>query len=261
MPFLAANLSMMFNEHDFLDRFEAAANAGFSAVEYLFPYDFKASEIADRLHSHKLQQVLFNTVPGNWEQGERGLASLPGREQEFLDGVGTALEYAKVLQCPRIHAMAGLLNSEQDKSKHTDTYLSNLTAALAMCSEQNVDLLIEPINPINMPGYFLNDFQQACDILDQVNTGDAKAKLQFDFFHCHRIHGDVASWIEKCKRHIAHFQIAGTPERHEPDIGDLPFQEIITAAAQHGFGELAIGCEYIPAARTEDGLSWCRQWL
>jgi hydroxypyruvate isomerase len=261
MPLLAANLSMMFNEHDFLDRFKAAADAGFSAVEYLFPYDFTAQEIAQQLQQNNLQQVLFNTVPGDWENGERGLASLPGREQEFLDGVGKALEYANVLNCPRIHAMAGLLDDDAKKPQHTETYISNLSQALAMCSAQQVDLLIEPINPINMPGYFLNDFQQACDILDQVNTADASAKLQFDFFHCQRIHGDVAKWIEKCKRHIAHFQIAGTPDRHEPDNGDLPYKEIIAAAELHGFGELAIGCEYVPAGRTEEGLAWCRHWL
>ncbi len=260
MPLLAANLSMMFNEYEFPDRFEAAANAGFKAVEYLFPYEYPADMLAEKLQSNNLQQVLFNSVPGDWDAGERGLASLPGREQEFLDGIGKAVEYAKALKCPRIHAMAGLV-ADNNRSTQHDTYLKSLTAALDLCAADNIDLLIEPINPINMPGYFLNDFKQACDILDTINTDDHQARLQFDFFHCQRIHGNVPAWIEKCKKHIAHFQIAGTPDRHEPDNGDLPYREIIEAAESAGFGELAIGCEYVPAGNTADGLNWCKDWL
>lgn len=258
MTLFAANLSMMFNEHEFLGRFEAAAKAGFSAVEYLFPYDYPAADLADLLKKYDLRQVLFNTPPGDWESGERGLASLPGREQEFRDGVATAIEYAKTLSCPRIHAMSGLLADQSDKQKHTEIYLENLQHAYALCSAENIDLLIEPINPINMPGYFLNDFQQACDILDTLHALDVKAGLQFDIYHCQRIHGDVSGWIKSCKTHIKHFQIAGVPERHEPDVGNLPYREILATAAQHGFGELAVGCEYIPAARTEDGLGWLK---
>ncbi len=258
MTLFAANLSMMFNEYEFTDRFAAAANAGFKAVEYLFPYSYSASALSDALNQNKLQQVLFNSPPGDWDAGERGLASLPGREDEFQQGIKTALEYAKALQCPRIHAMAGLLADGADKDLHTETYIKNLKAAAILCKAQNIDLLIEPINPINMPGYFLNNFQQACDILDSLNAEGAPVKLQFDFFHCYRIHGDVIAWIEKCKRHIAHFQIAGVPDRHEPDIGELPYQEIIAAAAQAGFKDLAIGCEYIPSKNTEDGLGWLK---
>ena len=258
MPLFAANLSMMFNEVDFIDRFNAAANAGFTAVEYLFPFAYPAQDLADALKKNNLQQVLFNTPPGDWNAGERGLASVPGREQEFQDGVVKAVEYAKILQCPRIHAMAGLLPEDADKQQRTETYITNLKTAATLCNAENIDLLIEPINPINMPGYFLNDFQQACDILDTLKEQDAIVKLQFDFFHCQRIYGEVPTWIETCKRHIAHFQIAGVPERHEPDVGDLPYREIIAAAKQHGFGDLAIGCEYIPAARTEDGLGWIK---
>lgn len=258
MSLFAANLSMMFNEVDFMDRFNAASSAGFTAVEYLFPYDYPAQQLAEALQKNKLKQVLFNTPPGDWDAGERGLASVPGREQEFQDGIATAVEYAKVLQCPRIHAMAGLLPEDADKQQRTDTYLNNLKNAAKLCAADNIDLLIEPINPINMPGYFLNDFQQACDILDTLKADGATVKLQFDFFHCQRIYGEVPTWIETCKRHIAHFQIAGVPERHEPDVGELPYQEIMAAAAKHGFGDLAIGCEYIPAGRTEDGLGWLK---
>ena len=158
-----------------------------------------------------------------------------------------------------MHAMAGLLSDNADA--HRDTYIKNIREAAMLCADGNVDLLIEPINPINMPGYFLNDFSQACDLLDIVNESGQQAKLQFDFFHCQRIHGDVPEWIEKCKKHIAHFQIAGTPDRHEPDTGDLPYVQIIEAAEASGFGHLAIGCEYIPAGKTEDGLTWCKRWL
>lgn len=261
MPLLAANLSMMFNEYDFLDRFDAAARAGFTAVEYLFPFDYPAEVLTEKLQSNNLQQVLFNTVPGDWEGGERGLGSLPGREQEFLDGIAKSVEYAKALGCPRVHAMAGLLIDSDSRTIQHDTYLKNLSEAARVCNADNIDLLIEPINPINMPGYFLNDFDQACDILDEINTDDHSARLQFDFFHCQRIYGEVPTWITKCHRHIAHFQIAGTPDRHEPDVGDLLYREVIEAAASEGFGDLAIGCEYVPAGKTEDGLGWCREWL
>ena len=258
MSLFAANLSMMFNEVDFMDRFDAAAKAGFTAVEYLFPFAYNAEDLAAALHKNNLQQVLFNTPPGDWDAGERGLASAPGREQEFQDGIARAIEYAKVLKCPRIHAMAGLVPADADIQQRTDTYITNLKTAAKQCEEENIDLLIEPINPINMPGYFLNDFQQACDILDTLGSQGATVKLQFDFFHCQRIYGEVPKWIETCKRHIAHFQIAGVPERHEPDVGELPYKEIIAAAETHGFGDLAVGCEYIPAGRTEDGLGWLK---
>jgi hydroxypyruvate isomerase len=261
MPLLAANLSMMFNEHDFFNRFEAAAKAGFSAVEYLFPYDHPADALTEQLQQHQLQQVLFNTVPGDWDSGERGLASLPGREQEFLDGISKAIEYAKTLKCPRVHAMAGLIIDNDSQTQQRDTYVKNIASAAKLCATDNIDLLIEPINPINMPGYFLNDFSQACTLLDEVNSTGLNAKLQFDFFHCQRIYGDVPAWIKKCKHHIAHFQIAGTPDRHEPDIGDLPYQKIIETVVSEGLGDLAIGCEYIPSAVTEDGLAWCKEWL
>lgn len=258
MSLFAANLSMMFNEVEFMDRFKAASDAGFTAVEYLFPYDYPTEAISKALHENKLQQVLFNTPPGDWEAGERGLASVPGREQEFQDGIATAVEYAKVLKCPRVHAMAGLLPVDADKQQRTETYINNLKTAATLCNAENIDLLIEPINPINMPGYFLNDFQQACDILDRLKNQGAVVKLQFDFFHCQRIYGEVPKWIETCKRHIAHFQIAGVPDRHEPDNGELPYKEILIAATEQGFGDLAVGCEYIPAGRTEDGLGWLK---
>ena len=256
MPTFAANLTTMFNDVEFMDRFDRAHAAGFTAVEYLFPYAYAADEIADRLLRCNLDQVLFNTPPGDWDNGERGLAAITGRQQEFLDGIATALEYAKTLNCPGIHAMAGLLLDASKATQYRDNYLNNLKAAADLCAVENVDLLIEPINPINMPNYFLNDFQMALDIIDEL--GEPNIKLQFDIFHCHRIYGKVTSWLHKCRKSIAHFQIAGTPERHEPDVGDLPYQDIFKVISEIGLSDLAIGCEYNPLQRTEDGLKWIK---
>jgi len=229
MQTFAANLSMQFTEHAFLQRFGAAADAGFSAVEYLFPYDYP---------------------------GERGIASLPGREQEFIDGIGLALEYAAALQCPRIHVMAGLINSTDDRQTRIDLYLQNLQRAQSLCAAADIELLIEPINPINMPGYLLDNFNEACGLIEKLQSLGTTVKLQFDIFHCKRIHDDVVDQLARCKAHIAHFQIAGTPDRHEPDNGDLPYRAILKAISDNGLEHLAMGCEYHPAGATVDGLGW-----
>jgi len=254
MPVFAANLTTMFNEVEFMDRFERARSAGFTAVEYLFPYAFEAEAIAERLSKYELSQVLFNTPPGDWDNGERGLAAIPGREQEFKEGVATALSYAQILKCPRIHPMAGLLSDKSKATIYLDTYKNNLKTAADLCSQHNVDVLIEPINPINMPNYFINDFKMACDIIEELN--EPNIKLQFDIFHCQRLYGEVICWLQSCRQHIAHFQIAGTPDRHEPDVGDLPYQKIFKTISEIGLDKLAIGCEYNPQHQTEDGLGW-----
>lgn len=256
MPIFAANLTTMFNEVDFMDRFGAASAAGFSAVEYLFPYAHAADQIANQLEAGKLEQVLFNTPPGDWDSGERGLAAVPGREQEFIDGIALALDYAATLKCPRIHPMAGLLVDKSQATKFRDVYVNNLQSAALLCEQHNVDLLIEPINSINMPNYFINDFQMACDIIDEL--GKPNIKLQFDIFHCQRMYGEVKSWLKKCHPHIAHFQIAGTPERHEPDVGDLPYLDIFKEIQTLGLDHLAVGCEYIPQNGSADGLGWIK---
>jgi hydroxypyruvate isomerase len=254
MPTFAANLTTMFNEVEFMDRFGHAKRAGFNAVEYLFPYAYDTRDIAAELSKHQLQQVLFNTPPGDWDKGERGLAAIPGRSEEFLDGINTALDYAKILNCPRVHPMAGLLTDPANATRYRDQYVNNIQAAARLCAQAGVDLLIEPINPINMPDYFINDFQLACDIIEELN--EPNIKLQFDIFHCQRLYGEVPSWLHKCGKHIAHFQIAGTPDRHEPNIGDLPYKDIIKVIEEIGLGDLAIGCEYNPKNRSEDGLGW-----
>ncbi len=256
----AANLSMMFNEVDFMQRFEAAAKAGFNAVEYLFPYAHPANDIADALKDNQLQQVLFNMPAGDFDAGERGIAALPGREDEFLNNVNQAIEYAKTLNCPRLHAMAGLVPEGADKTQHMTVYLNNLEQAAKLCSKANIDLLIEPINPINIPHYFLNDFGMAMDVIDVLEKRGVDVKLQFDFFHCQRIHADIPAWLLRCAHKVAHFQIAGTPDRHEPNIGDLPEKEIQQAIVDNQLESLFIGCEYVPAGVTEQGLAWMDAW-
>ncbi len=256
----AANLSMMFAEHDFLDRFEAARKAGFRSVEYLFPYDWPAAEVKKRLDAAALHQVLFNLPPGDWNAGERGLASLPGREGEFDESLAIAMAYARELNSFRVHCMAGMRDEAVSFTQQRATFIANVRKAASAFSGIGVDVLIEPINPVDMPGYFLNDFALALELLDEINQeAIAPVKLQFDIYHCQRIHGGVPAWLERCRNHTAHLQIAGTPDRHEPDRGDLALDAILgTVQALHP--DLWIGCEYRPAGRTEDGLGWINRW-
>jgi len=256
----AANLSMMFTEHDFPARFVAASGCGFKAVEYLFPYDWPVELIDARLREFGLLQVLFNLPPGNGDGGERGLACLPGREGEFEKSIEQATTYAEVLKPLRVHCMAGLKAPDADFKTHRATYVSNVRKAAKAFHELGSDVLIEPINPYDMPGYFLDDFGLALEILAEINQDfTANVKLQFDIYHCQRIHGDVTGWLERCKAHTAHLQIAGTPDRHEPDVGDLPLAEILEVAGSL-HPELWIGCEYRPAGNTQDGLGWLDRW-
>lgn len=260
MTRFAANLSMMFTEHDFLDRFAAAAKAGFKEVEFLFPYDYEAKDIATRLKDNGLTQVLFNMPPGDWDAGERGFACLPNREDEFHAGVERAINYASILGVPRIHAMAGLRPEDANDDKLKATYLSNIAYAANRAGTAGIDLLMEPINNYDIPGYFLNGFDTAVSYIEEVaKRGGTTPKLQFDIYHCQRIHGDVTQWIKRCAPHIAHYQIAGVPGRHEPDNGDLPFEKIVKAVEKFTPG-LSIGCEYMPAGKTEDGLGWFEKY-
>ncbi len=257
----AANLSMMFTEVEFPDRFRAAAQAGFSAVEYLFPYEWEPDVLAAKLKDNDLRQVLFNLPPGDWAAGDRGMASLPGREREFRDGVARAIAYATPLGLSRLHCMAGLRDPATAENTQRDTYVENLRYAAGQCRDHGIQLLIEPINPVDMPGYFLSDFAFALDIMSEVKaTGPASLKLQFDIYHCQRIHGDVPQWLDRCREHTAHLQIAGVPGRHEPDVGDLPLSEIM-AACDAIHPDLWIGCEYRPKTETTSGLGWMTPYL
>jgi hydroxypyruvate isomerase len=263
MPRFAANLSMLYPEHEFLDRFAAAAADGFDAVEFLFPYDHPAAAIRQRLDDNGLQQVLFNTVPGDFAAGDRGLACLPGRQADFLAGVDRAIEYAQVLGCPRLHAMAGLMPADAKEPVLRATYLANLTEAAARCRLAAVDLLIEPINTRDIPGYFLNRQADAHQFVAEV--GADNLKVQMDLYHCQIVEGDLAMRIRKYLAGVGHIQIAGVPERHEPDLGEINYPYLFALLDELGYDGW-IGCEYRPRGgstpgATSAGLGWLRPWL
>jgi hydroxypyruvate isomerase len=257
MPRFAANLSMLYPQHEFLDRFAAAAADGFGAVEYLFPYDYDAQELKRRLDDNGLVQALFNAPPGDWAAGERGIASLPGREAEFRDGIAKALEYAAVLGNDRIHVMAGLLPDEALRERHLAVYLENLGYAAEQAAKAGITVLIEPINTRDMPGFFLNRQDQAQAICQQV--GADNLKVQFDFYHCQIVEGDVISTLRRDFAGVGHIQIAGVPDRHEPDLGELNYTWLFAEIDRLGYSGW-IGCEYRPKGDTSQGLQWLRDW-
>jgi 2-dehydrotetronate isomerase len=261
MPRFAANLSMLYNEHVFLDRFAAAAADGFDAVEYLFPYEHPAAELAARLSAHGLQKVLFHGPPGDWARGERGLACLPGREDEFRRGVARAIEYAQALGCPRVHLMAGLVPAGAERAALQATYVANLAWAAAQA--RDLDFLIEPINTRDFPGFFLNRQDHAHEIVQLVGTPNLK--VQMDLYHCQIVEGDLAKKVEAYlpTGRVGHFQIAGVPERHEPDVGELNYPYLFALLDRLGY-DGAIGCEYRPRdsgpGGTTAGLGWLQPY-
>ena len=267
MPRFAANLSMLYNEHAFLDRFAAAAADGFRAVEYLFPYAFEAGELARRLADHGLEQVLFNSPPGDWDAGERGLACLPGREADFRAGVERALGYARTLNCPRIHLMAGLAPAGAERARLQATYESNLAWAAGQAAQAGVRVLIEPINTRDIPGFFLNRQDEAHRIVQAI--GSAHLQVQMDLYHCQIVEGDVAMKLRQYlpTGRVGHIQIAGVPQRHEPDRGELNHAYLFEVIDELSVGSASgtwdgwVGCEYRPARGavpngTRDGLGW-----
>ena len=258
MPRLAANLTMMYTEHDFLDRFGAAAKDGFRGVEYLFPYEHPAATLRARLDAHGLEQALFNAPPGDWAQGERGLASLPGREDEFRRSIETALEYARVLGNRRLHVMAGLIGPGQDRARHRATYLANLAHAAQAAASLGITIVIEPINTRDIPGFFLNRQDEAHAVCAEV--GAANLKVQMDLYHCQIVEGDLAKKIERYIGGVGHVQVAGVPERHEPDVGELNYDYLLGKLDAVGYTGW-VGCEYRPRAGTSAGLGWAKRWL
>ncbi|ATX77624.1 2-oxo-tetronate isomerase [Reinekea forsetii] len=253
MPKLAANLSMLFTEVDFMDRFQAASAAGFDAVEYLFPYAFSAQDIRAQLQKHCLVQALFNAPPGDWAAGERGIACIPGREEEFRAGIATALEYAKILGNTRLHVMAGLMPDNIDQALATETYVSNLRYAAQQVKEAGLTILVEPINDIDMPGYFVNYQEDGAALIDEID--EPNVRLQFDFYHCQMMQGNVLSTFRKLRAYVDHVQIAGVPNRHEPDVGELNYRYLLAELDKDGYAGF-VGCEYKPLAGTVDGLHW-----
>ena len=262
MPRFAANLTMMYTEHGFLDRFAAAARDGFTAVEYLFPYEHPAATLAAQLKEHGLRQVLFNAPPGDWKAGERGITALPGREQEFRDGFLRALEYAHALDCPRIHCMAGLAPADADRAQLRGIYTANLAWAAEKARAAPVAVLIEPIALRNIPRFFLNRQEEAHAIIEEI--GAPNLKVLMDLFHCQVEEGDLAIRIRKYladpkQTRVGHFQVAGVPERHEPDTGEVRYEYLFDVIDQLGYDGW-IGCEYTPAAGTSAGLGWFQKW-
>ena len=253
MPRFAANLTMMFNETDFLDRFAAAAAAGFKAVEFLFPYEFEPEVIRAQLEAAGLTQALFNLPPGDWAAGERGLAALAGREAEFRQSVDTALRYASATGVGRLHVMSGL--ADRSDARARNTYLSSLALACDRAAEAGLDVLIEPINPRDMPGYFLNDFNFAADLI--ADLGRPNLKLQFDIYHRQIMHGDVIRGLRELMPIIGHVQIASVPLRHEPGTGELDDVRVLRELDALGYTGY-VGCEYRPAGETVAGLGWLK---
>jgi hydroxypyruvate isomerase len=253
MPRFAANLSMMFNEVPFLDRFALAAKAGFKGVEFLFPYEHPAAEIAARLQDNGLQQVLFNAPAGDFAKGERGMAAIPGKQAAFRDSIKIALEYAATLACPRLHIMAGLKPEGVAHDTLTAVYGANLAYAAEECAKLGVKPIIEPINHRDIPGFFLNTTDQAAAIIAAI--GPEKLGMQFDLYHCQITEGDVVKRVEKHLPLIAHMQVADTPGRHEPGTGEVNWPFVFKTIDALGFRGW-IGCEYRPAGETLAGLSW-----
>ena len=253
MPKLAANLSMMFNEVPFLDRFDAAAKAGFKAVEFLFPYDFPAAELKKRLDANGLTQALFNMPPGDWAGGERGLASLPGRQQEFRDSLNKALEYAEILDCKLIHCMAGIPPAGTSPVTAAALYASNLAWAGEEAKKAGRRLALEPINHRDMPGFHLNTVEQGAAVVDAI--GIDKVGLQFDIYHCQVTQGDVTKRMEALIGRIVHMQIADVPARNEPGTGEIGWDFVLRRIDELGY-QGWVGCEYRPAGETVAGLAW-----
>lgn len=256
MPKFSANLAFLFNEVPFFERFGEAARAGFRAVELGFAYDTPEGEIAARLAEHSLGCVLINAPPGDLAAGERGIASLPGREQDFGESMETALRYADALGCPRIHVLSGTIPPDADgreKSIRRSTLVRNLRKACARAGERGVSLLVEALNPHDVPGYLFSTQADAHAIREEV--GAANLKVQMDFYHAEMVEGDIAAKLERWLPHIGHIQIAGVPGRHEPDVGTLDYAGLLRRVDELGYGGW-VGCEYRPLRDTASGLSW-----
>ena len=258
MPRFAANLSFMYNEHGFLDRFGAAARDGFRAVEYLFPYEHPARELKALLDANGLEQALFNAPPGDWAHGERGIASLPGREDEFRRSIDTALEYARVLGNRRVHFVAGLVQPGVERARQREVYVKNLALAAKALAGEGLTAVIEPINTRDIPGFFLNRQDEAHAVCRDV--GAANLKVQMDLYHCQVVEGDLAAKVRQFIGGVGHVQVAGVPERQEPDIGEVNYPYLFALLDELGYDGF-IGCEYRPRRGTSEGLGWLRPYV
>jgi hydroxypyruvate isomerase len=258
MPRFCANLSMLWNELDFMERFAAAARAGFCGVEYLFPYDYDKNRIAEQLRRHQLVQVLHNLPAGDWAAGERGIACHPGREKEFQAGVARAIEYAQALGCTQVNCLAGIRPRHVDPNEARETFIRNLQYAALRLADAGIRLLIEPVNTRDIPGFFLCYPKQALEIIKAV--GSANLFLQYDIYHAQVMEGDLARTIEENLPRIAHMQLADNPGRHEPGTGEINYSFLFAHIDRLGYSGW-IGCEYRPKTTTEAGLGWAKGYL
>jgi len=252
------NLTMMFNEVDFPDRFERAARAGFKGVEYLFPYGWSKEQLINKLGEHHLEQVLHNLPAGHWQAGERGIACLPGREGEFQEGVGLAIEYAKALKCYRLNCLVGKVPQGISLEKVRQTLVSNLRFAATALEKENIRLLVEPLNDQDIPEFYLVHTQDALRLLKEVNHPNLW--LQYDIYHMQIMEGNLTKTILNNLSQIKHIQIADHPGRHEPGTGEVNFTNLFRFIDEAGYDGW-IGCEYIPSGKTEDGLQWITPYL
>ncbi len=255
MPRFNANITMLFQEVDFMDRFKAAAQAGFKGVEYLFPYDYAAADLVDALQSNGLTQVLHNLPAGDWAAGERGLASLPDRVSEFRDSVGKAIEYATALGCKQVNCLAGVPEAGVAPAKAHDTFVENLKFAAPKFADAGIKLLVEAINTRDIPGFFLNTSAQTERVLADV--GHDNLYFQYDAYHMQIMEGDLCRTVERLLARIPHIQIADNPGRHEPGTGEINYTHFFAHLDAIGYDGW-VGCEYIPAAGTVEGLGWLR---
>lgn len=253
MPKFNANLTMMFQEFDFFERFEAAAKAGFSAVEVLFPYEYAVEDICNSLSLHQLEMKLINMPPGDWEKDERGIAALPDRREEFMQSVDKALFYAQALDCPLIHCMSGIVPKGVSRDECTQVYIENLKYLGQKAAPLGIEIMVEAINQVDIPDFLVNSQEQSMGIVQQVGLDNVK--MQFDIYHCQMAQGSVTTRLDKFLPYIGHVQIADVPGRHEPGTGEINYPFLFKHLDEIGYKGW-VGCEYRPKNGTLEGLTW-----
>ena len=255
MPKFAANLTFLFTELPFMERFTAAANAGFKAVEYMAPYPYPAEALAAALKANGLVQALFNLPAGDWDNGERGMACIPGREAEFKEGVAKAIAYAQALDCKKINCLSGKLSPDVSRETAAATMIGNLKYAAAELKREGIMLVTEPINSFDIPGYFINHTHEALAILDAVDSDNLF--IQYDVYHAQRMEGELGSTLKNYLSRIGHIQIADNPGRNEPGSGEINYAWVLKHIDAIGYDDW-IGCEYKPKTTTVEGLGWMK---
>ncbi len=254
----SANLTMLFNDVDFLARFERASQAGFKGVEYLFPYAWEKKELAEKLEKHGLEQVLYNLPAGDWAGGERGIACQPERVGEFQEGVGLAIEYAKTIRCPRLNCLVGLPPEDVPAGKVRRTLVDNLRFAATALEKEGIRFLVEPLNDQDTPGFYLTHTRDTLQLFEEVNQ--TNLWLQYDIYHMQIMEGNLTKTIRDNLARIAHMQVADNPGRHEPGTGEINYTKLFRFIDEAGYDDW-IGCEYKPAGVTEEGLEWIKPYL